>query len=151
MNINLVCVGQLKEEFWKEAVAEYQKRLQRFCKINIKELSEQNKYQDKNRILFEEGREILENMQGYSILLDIDGKELSSQQLADKLKNIAQQQSTINFIIGGSYGVSDEVKNRADERLSLGKITLPHNLARVVVIEQIYRAFMINSGSKYHK
>ena len=151
MNINLVCVGQLKEEFWKEATREYQKRLQRFCKINIKELSEQNKYQDKNRILFEEGREILENMQGYSILLDIDGKELSSQQLADMLKNIAQQQSTINFIIGGSYGVSDEVKNRADERLSLGKITLPHNLARVVVIEQIYRAFMINSGSKYHK
>lgn len=151
MNINIVCVGNLKEKFWIEASEEYKKRLQKFCKITVKELQEQNKFQDKERILLSEGEEIIDNLNGYSILLDINGKELSSEDLAVKISQIMQQKSTITFIIGGSYGVSDEVKQKVDERLSFGKITLPHNLARVVLLEQIYRVFMINGGGKYHK
>ena len=151
MNINIVCVGNLKEKFWAEAIDEYKKRLQKFCKIKIIEVQEQNKYINEKTILQAEGKEIVENLNGHTILLDINGKQLSSEELSDKLSSIMQQTSTITFIIGGSYGVSEEVKNKTDERLSFGKITLPHNLARVVLIEQIYRAFMIMSGGKYHK
>lgn len=151
MNINVVCVGNLKEKFWIDAAAEYQKRLQRFCKLQIKEVQEQNRFNNIDQILQAEGKEIIEKISGYVILLDINGREVSSEEMATKLENIQNRNSTITFIIGGSYGVSEEIKKKADERLSFGKITLPHNLARVVLLEQIYRAFMINSGSKYHK
>lgn len=151
MNIVLLCVGSLKERFWEDATKEYQKRLQKFCKLEIKELSEQNKFSGIDKIIAEEGKEIIANIKGYSILFDIEGKEQSSEQFAKNISSLFQKSSTLTFIIGGSYGVSEEVKKRVDERLSFGKITLPHNLARVVALEQIYRAFMINGGGKYHK
>lgn len=151
MNINIVCVGNLKEKFWLEAEGEYLKRLQRFCKLSIKEVAEANKYSDIDKILSDEGRHIIESRSGHCILLDINGKEVSSEELAKKIESLMQQTSTITFIIGGSYGVSDEVKNSVDEKVSFGKITLPHNLARIVLLEQIYRSFMILSNSKYHK
>lgn len=151
MQIRLVCVGNLKEKFWQSAIEEYKKRLQKFCNLQIIELDEQNKYQDVNKILSEEGKSIIANLGGYNILLDIEGKAYSSEELANKIKQTLLTSSTITFIIGGSYGVSDEVKRSVQERISFGKITMPHNLARVVALEQIYRAFMINSGAKYHK
>ena len=151
MQIRLVCVGNLKEKFWQSATEEYKKRLQKFCNLQIIELDEQNKYQDVNKILSEEGKSIIANLGGYNILLDIEGKLCSSEELANKIKQTLLTSSTITFIIGGSYGVSDEVKRSVQERISFGKITMPHNLARVVALEQIYRAFMINSGAKYHK
>lgn len=151
MQIRLVCVGNLKEKFWQSAIEEYKKRLQKFCNLQIIELDEQNKYQDVNKILSEEGKSIIANLGGYNILLDIEGKAYSSEELANKIKQTLLSSSTITFIIGGSYGVSDEVKKSVQERISFGKITMPHNLARVVALEQIYRAFMINSGAKYHK
>ena len=151
MHIRLVCVGSLKEDFWQKACQEYQKRLQKFCTLQIIELQEQNKYEQVDKILSAEGGLILSNLSGYNILLDIEGKLCSSSELASKLNNILLTNSTITFIIGGSYGVSNSVKESVKERLSFGKITLPHNLARVVLLEQIYRAFMINSGAKYHK
>lgn len=151
MQIRLVCVGNLKEKFWQSAIEEYKKRLQKFCNLQIIELDEQNKYQDVNKILSEEGKSIIANLGGYNILLDIEGKAYSSEELANKIKQTLLSSSTITFIIGGSYGVSDEVKRSVQERISFGKITMPHNLARVVALEQIYRAFMINSGAKYHK
>ncbi len=151
MYIRLVCVGSLKEDFWQKACQEYQKRLQKFCTLQIIELQEQNKYEQVDKILSAEGGLILSNLSGYNILLDIEGKLCSSNELASKLNNILLTNSTITFIIGGSYGVSNSVKESVKERLSFGKITLPHNLARVVLLEQIYRAFMINSGAKYHK
>lgn len=151
MQIRLVCVGNLKEKFWQSATEEYKKRLQKFCNLQIIELDEQNKYQDVNKILSEEGKSIIANLGGYNILLDIEGKAYSSEELANKIKQTLLSSSTITFIIGGSYGVSDEVKKSVQERISFGKITMPHNLARVVALEQIYRAFMINSGAKYHK
>lgn len=151
MQIRLVCIGNLKEKFWQSATEEYKKRLQKFCNLQIIELDEQNKYQDVNKILSEEGKSIIANLGGYNILLDIEGKLCSSEELANKIKQTLLTSSTITFIIGGSYGVSDEVKRSVQERISFGKITMPHNLARVVALEQIYRAFMINSGAKYHK
>ena len=151
MYIRLVCVGSLKEDFWQKACQEYQKRLQKFCTLQIIELQEQNKYEHVDKILSAEGGLILSNLSGYNILLDIEGKLCSSSELASKLNNILLTNSTITFIIGGSYGVSEAVRKSVNERLSFGKITLPHNLARVVLLEQIYRAFMINSGAKYHK
>ncbi len=151
MYIRLVCVGSLKEDFWQKACQEYQKRLQKFCTLQIIELQEQNKYEQVDKILSAEGGLILSNLSGYNILLDIEGKLCSSSELASKLNNILLTNSTITFIIGGSYGVSEVVRKSVKERLSFGKITLPHNLARVVLLEQIYRAFMINSGAKYHK
>ncbi len=151
MQIRLVCIGNLKEKFWQSATEEYKKRLQKFCNLQIIELDEQNKYQDANKILSEEGKSIIANLGGYNILLDIEGKAYSSEDLANKIKQTLLTSSTITFIIGGSYGVSDEVKRSVQERISFGRITMPHNLARVVALEQIYRAFMINSGAKYHK
>lgn len=151
INIRLVCVGNLKEKYWLDACNEYAKRLQKFCKLTIIELAEQNKYQEKPRILQSEGEEILSNLAGKKILLDIKGKELTSEEFAKRIELLSQASSTLTFIIGGSYGVSEDVKQKVDEKISLGKITLPHNLARVVLLEQIYRGFMINSGSKYHK
>ena len=151
MQIRLVCIGNLKEKFWQSATEEYKKRLQKFCNLQIIELDEQNKYQDVNKILSEEGKSIIANLGGYNILLDIEGKAYSSEDLANKIKQTLLSSSTITFIIGGSYGVSDEVKRSVQERISFGRITMPHNLARVVALEQIYRAFMINSGGNYHK
>lgn len=151
INIRLVCVGNLKEKYWLDACNEYAKRLQKFCKLTIIELAEQNKYQEKPRILQSEGEEILSNLAGKKLLLDIKGKELTSEEFAKRIELLSQVSSSLTFIIGGSYGVSEDVKQKVDEKISLGKITLPHNLARVVLLEQIYRGFMINSGSKYHK
>lgn len=151
ININIVCVGNLKEDFWKKACEEYQKRLSRFCNLKVIELAEQNKFDSIERIVTEEGEDILSHLAGNNILLDVKGKELSSEELAEKIKNDSLMSSEFTFVIGGSYGVSSEVKEKIKTKISFGKITLPHNLARVVLLEQIYRAFMINSNSKYHK
>ena len=150
ININIVCVGSLKEKFWIDAVSEYGKRLSRFCKLKILELPQQEKF-DKQKCLEGEGDEILRAVRGYKILLDIEGQQLTSNELAKKIEKVSLSNSEITFIIGGSYGVSEKVKEQVDFRLSFGKITLPHNLARVVLVEQIYRAFMITSGNTYHK
>lgn len=150
ININIVCVGALKEKFWIDAVSEYGKRLSRFCKLKILELPQQEKF-DKQKCLEGEGDEILRAVRGYKILLDIEGKQFTSNELAKKIEKVSLSNSEITFIIGGSYGVSENVKEQVDFRLSFGKITLPHNLARVVLVEQIYRAFMITSGNTYHK
>lgn len=150
ININIVCVGALKEKFWIDAVSEYGKRLSRFCKLKILELPQQEKF-DKQKCLEGEGDEILRAVRGYKILLDIEGQQFTSNELAKKIEKVLLSNSEITFIIGGSYGVSEKVKAQVDFRLSFGKITLPHNLARVVLVEQIYRAFMITSGSTYHK
>lgn len=150
ININIVCVGSLKEKFWIDAVNEYGKRLSKFCKLKFIELSQLEKF-EKQKCLDCEGDEILKVVRGYKILLDVEGKQLTSDEFAKQLESISLLNSEITFIIGGSYGVSDKVKKQVNFRMSFGKITLPHNLARVVLVEQIYRAFMITNGSTYHK
>ncbi len=151
ITINIVCVGNLKEKFWSEAEKEYLKRLSRFCKVVVKEVEEQNKYEVVDKIISVEGEKILSALEGKSILLDIQGKELTSEQFASKIKDISLKSSSITFVIGGSYGVSSDVKRKIEDKFSFGKVTYPHNLARIILLEQIYRAFMINSNSKYHK
>jgi 23S rRNA (pseudouridine1915-N3)-methyltransferase len=151
ITIRVVCVGKLKERFWQEAQGEYVKRLSRFCKTEIIELEEQNKFDNIEKIIALEGEEILNSLSGKNILLDLNGKELASEQFANKIETIALENSTITFVIGGSYGVSNAVKQKIGDKLSFGKATYPHNLARIILLEQIYRAFMINSNCKYHK
>ena len=158
LNIKVICVGKSKEKYWDAAYAEYLKRLRAYCSPEVIEVREARlpanaSPADERNVIDAEGRDILGRISGgdFVIALDIRGKEFSSEELARKISNISFNNSRICFIIGGSLGLSDEVKERADLRLSFGKITLPHQLARVVLLEQIYRAFKINSGEAYHK
>lgn len=151
MTINLVCVGNLKEKFSRDEQAEYLKRLSAFCNLNIIEIKEQNQLASPQSIIEKEGQEIVKKLKGYVVLCDIKGKELSSETLAEKLKNLMQTTSTITFVIGGSYGVSEEVKKQVDERISFSPMTFPHNLFRIMLLEQIYRAFTIIENKSYHK
>lgn len=156
VTINFVCVGNLKESFYKQAVSEYAKRLSRFCKINIIEVPEEQIKGKENEKTIEavkekEGVRILEKSSGYIILLDVLGKSLTSPDLAEKIEEITQTSSKITFIIGGSHGVSNQVKQAADFKFSFSKLTFPHQLMRVVLAEQVYRAFTINNNITYHK
>lgn len=151
IKIKLICVGKLKEKFWVEAQNEYIKRLQKFCKFEIVELPEKNHTSTISETLQREGELILEKVEGKSVLFDINAKLFNSQNLAELIEKSSQATSIISFVIGGSYGVSEKVKHQMNEKVSFGKITLPHNLARIVAIEQIYRAFNILSGTNYHK
>ena len=158
LNIKIICIGKFKEKYWESASAEYMKRLGAYCNVSVTELKEEKlpanpSAADERRVIDTEGRAILGKLAAgdYVIALDVKGRELSSEEIAEKIRKITFTHSSIAFIIGGSLGLSDEVKSRADLRLSFGKITLPHQLARVVLLEQIYRAFKINAGETYHK
>lgn len=157
MNINIICVGKIKEKFFTAAIDEYSKRLSRFVKFNITEVPDEKipdnaSEKEEERIKEKEGKAILSKIKdSYVIAMCIEGTEMSSEALAAKIEEISMRASNIAFIIGGSLGLSDEVKSRADMRLSFGKITLPHQLMRVVLAEQIYRAFKINRNESYHK
>ena len=158
LNIKIICVGKLKEKYWDAACAEYLKRLRGYCSPEIIEVKESRlpanpSAADEIAVINNEGKEILGKISSgdYVVALDIQGKELTSEELAARIGEISFDYSRISFIIGGSLGLSDEVKKRADLRLSFGRITLPHQLARVVLLEQIYRAFKINAGETYHK
>ena len=142
--ITVVAVGKIKETFYRDAVAEYVKRLSRFAKVEIREIAE-------NTSLQAEGVEILRACKGYTVALAVEGEKLSSEGLAAKIKKCTDTGKDMTFIIGSSCGLSDEVKNAADYKLSFSDMTFPHQLMRVVLCEQIYRAFMINTGATYHK
>jgi len=149
MNITLLCVGKLKESFWRDACAEYEKRLSRFAKLKITELPE-----SKSDDIDEESRDIIAHIPkgAYVIALDVGGTQLSSEGLAQKISELGiGARPDICFIIGGSNGYNDEVRKAADLRLSFSRFTFPHQLMRVILLEQIYRAFKINAGEKYHK
>ena len=146
LRITVFAIGKLKESFWKDAVAEYLKRLSGYAKIDVRELPDSNMDQEAQALLcaLPQSEPI--------ILMDIKGTETSSEGLAHMIVTYALEgSSSINFIIGGSDGVATEIKNRATRRISFGPITLPHNLARVVLLEQIYRAFKIIRKEPYHK
>ena len=150
LNINIVCVGKLKEQFWKDAEKEYSKRLTKFCNLKIIEIDDVNQG-EMLKDLEIEGKAILNQIKGKTYLLAIKGKEYSSEDFAEELENLKLNNSQISFVIGGSNGVSNDVVKKIPNKISFGKDTYPHNLARIILLEQIYRAFMINSGSKYHK
>ena len=158
MNVNIICVGKIKEDYFVKATAEFEKRLSRFCTFNVitlpdKSIPDNPSDAECRAILEKEGEQILKKI-GKSdkvIAMCIEGKQLSSEGLAEKIAEIKMQSSTIDFIIGGSLGLSDEVKNRADFRLSMSAMTFPHRIARLMLEEQIYRAFKINANETYHK
>ena len=142
--INFVVVGKIKEAFYRAAVSEYVKRMTRFAKVEIKELSEGVDPEA-------EADDILRSVKGYVIALAVEGEKFSSEKLADKIKKLCDQGKEITFVIGSSCGLSDRVKKAADYKLSFSDMTFPHQLMRVILAEQLYRAFMINAGSTYHK
>lgn len=159
LTVNIICIGKIKERYWTDAISEYSKRLKAFCKFNIIELNEEKTYNNPNEsqitsILDAEGKRIMSKISDidYVISLCIEGKLTDSPQLAEKLSAAALSgKSTVDFIIGGSWGLSEDVKQRSDFRLSMSRMTFPHQMARVILCEQIYRAFEINNNGKYHK
>ncbi|MCR4601099.1 MAG: 23S rRNA (pseudouridine(1915)-N(3))-methyltransferase RlmH [Clostridia bacterium] len=159
MNINIVCVGKLKEKYWRDAVAEYSKRLSRFCSLTITELKEERlpdnaSPAEEQKVIDTEGQNILRAVKNddYVIALDVKGKGLSSEQLAEKIGDLGLQgRSNLVMIIGGSLGLSEDVCRRADFRLSFSAMTFPHQMMRVILLEQVYRAFKILHNETYHK
>lgn len=159
MKITVLTVGKIKEKYFTAAIAEYSKRLGRYCRLEMIEVQDE-KTPDKApeainlQIKEKEGERLLANMKedAYVIALAIQGKELSSEQLAQKISQLTLNgKSHITFVIGGSLGLSDAVLKRADYQLSFSPMTFPHQLMRVILLEQIYRVFKINSGEPYHK
>ena len=158
MKVSIICVGKIKEKFYTDAINEYAKRMKRFADFEVIEVADERLPENASEKEIEqlkkrEGEKILTKIKphSYVITLCIEGKTLNSEELADTIKNACLTTSHIVFIIGGSCGLSDEVKNKSALRLSFGRMTLPHQLMRVVLSEQIYRSFMINSGAEYHK
>ena len=159
IGITVICEGKLKEKYLRDACDEYKKRLSAYCRLNIIELTPHRISDNPSdgeifNALEIEGREILSKIPNGSTVyaMCIEGKQMPSRVLAKRLEECPLQgYSNAVFIIGGSYGLSDEVKKRADFRLSMSEMTFPHQLARIMLLEQIYRAFQISSGGKYHK
>ncbi len=155
MNINIICVGKIKEKYILDGIQEFAKRMQSFGKLKIFELKEDGNDSNRNMSIEKESKSILETLEknkGFKILLDIQGKNFSSEDMASQIEKIGLNgDSTINFIIGGSYGVSEDIRKSADLRLSFSKMTFPHQLMRLILIEQIYRWFSIIKNTKYHK
>ncbi len=156
--IKIITVGTLKEEYLREAVAEYEKRIGGFCKlesINLKEakLPQDPSDGDIRRALSEEAKQILAHMpdRAYKIAMCVEGKQFSSEELATRIEGAFGTANEIIFVIGSSHGLDDSVKNAADLRLSVSKLTFPHQLMRVVLLESVYRCLNIIKGTKYHK
>lgn len=158
MNITVIGVGKIKEKFFCDAISEYEKRISRFSKLQIIEVRDEKIPENPSKkecdaVLEKEGEAILSKIpkNSFVVSLCIEGDQLSSPQLADRIKYLSMEHSHITFIIGGSLGLSENVKNASSLRLSFGKITLPHQLMRVVLLEQIYRSFKIMANESYHK
>lgn len=159
MKITILCVGKVKEKFYRDAIDEFAKRLSRYCKLEIAEVSDEKTDEQASeneiRIIKEkEGERLLKNIRedAYVITLCIDGKQLDSEELSEKMEKLGIRGiSHIYFVIGGSLGLSDEVIKRADFKLSFSKMTFPHQLMRVILLEQIYRGYRIMNHEPYHK
>ena len=150
--IKIICVGKIKEKFYRDAIEEYLKRLSKYTKIEVIECHDYSALPTSD-ILIKEKLEIEKyiNNKDYIITLEIEGKELTSTELAKKIDNIYLSNSNITFIIGGSYGLHNDIKNISNYKLSFSKMTFPHQLFRVILLEQIYRAYKINNNESYHK
>ena len=155
MNINIVCVGKVKEKYIVNGINEFLKRMQSFAKMKIIELKENGNDNNRAFSIEKESEDILKTLEkigGYTILLDIGGNNYSSEEMANEIEKLTVGGvSTINFVIGGSYGVSQSVRERSQMRLSFSKMTFPHQLMRLILAEQIYRWFSIINNGKYHK
>lgn len=158
LTINIICVGKIKEKFFKDAISEYSKRLSKYCKLNILELPDE-KIPDKinsnieNEIKSKECNNIINHIKkdSYIICLDLNGKEFSSEEFSKNIENISMQSSNITFIIGGSLGLNEKILNLANQKICFSKLTFPHQLIRVFLLEQIFRAFKISNNETYHR
>lgn len=159
LHIDVICIGKIKESFFREAIQEYSKRLSKYCILNILELPDEKiplTLNDKNINLIKEkeSNKILSHIKkgSYTICLDLTGKELNSEQLADNINSLSLTSITnITFVIGGSLGMSKELLNFADQKICFSKLTFPHQLIRVFLLEQLYRSFKILNGETYHR
>lgn len=158
LTINIVCIGKIKEQFLKSAIDEYSKRLSKYCKLNILELPDEkipDKINEKleNEIKTKECNNIINHIKkdSYIISLDLTGKELSSEQFSKNIENISMESSQITFIIGGSLGLTQNILNMSNQKICFSKMTFPHQLIRVFLLEQLFRAFKISNGETYHR
>jgi 23S rRNA (pseudouridine1915-N3)-methyltransferase len=159
MKITIITVGKIKEKYLRDAIAEYSKRLSKYCKLEIIEVADEKTPDNasevvENSIRDKEGERILKYIKddAYVITLEIKGKQLTSEELAEKIENLGiQGKSHITFVIGGSIGLGSEVLKRSDYALSFSKMTFPHQLMRVILLEQVYRSYRIISHEPYHK
>ncbi len=157
MKIKIIALGRLREDYWIQAFKEYEKRLSRFANIELVEIAEERIHREDSKkeveaALEKEWEKIERQLEGEVIELAIDGRALDSVQLSKRLEDFALMgSSTLSFVIGSSHGLSPKLKERASLRLSFSKMTFPHQMMRVILIEQIYRVFMISEGSSYHK
>ena len=152
MKITLITVGKIKEKYLKDAIEEYTKRINKYDKIEIIEVKDEGMVEPVKAINLE-AEKIKKhiNPKDYIITMDINGKQITSEEFSNKIDSIYLETSNITFIIGGSYGLSDEIKQMSNYRLSFSKMTFPHQLFRVILLEQIYRAFKISHNESYHK
>ena len=148
--MKIICVGRIKEKFFVDAINEYSKRISKYTKLEIIEISDEA---NESIALKKEGEKILSKIKDsdYVITLEIDGNSLDSLQIAKKIDNNFNSNKNLTFVIGGSYGLDDMVKLRSDYKLSFSRLTFPHQLFRVMLLEQIYRAYKINNNENYHK
>ena len=156
VKINVVAVGKIKESYFQEAVLEYKKRLSKFCDLKIIEVKEENFTKEPNEserlsIMKKEGALISKELKGHIIAMAIEGKKYSSVEFSNLLEKIKNESGEITFVIGGSYGIDEEIKSKAKTKMSFSDMTFPHTLARVMLVEQLYRAFTISADGKYHK
>ena len=155
VKINVICIGKIKDKYIRDGISEFSKRLSRYAGLNIIELSEEDDNKGIETAITKETERIIDTLnkrnRSYSILLDLKGKLKSSEEMAEEIENISLRYSEINFIIGGSNGVDDELRKLVDFRLSFSSFTFPHQLMRLILMEQIYRWISINKNIKYHK
>ena len=155
VKINIVCIGKVKDKYIRDGIEEFSKRLSRYANFSIAELSEEDDNKGIESAISKETERIIniinKKSQSYNILLDLKGKQKSSEEMAELLEKITIQKSEINFIIGGSNGVGDELRRIVDFRLNFSLFTFPHQLMRLILAEQIYRWISINNNIKYHK
>lgn len=154
MDINIICVGKIKEKYLTMGISEFLKRMKSFAKVNIIELKEFGNDGNRDISINKEANLILSQIDkigGYTILLDIFGEMKNSEEMANFLEKLSLNTSTINFVIGGSYGVNDKIRQKSNLRLSFSKLTFPHQMMRFILMEQIYRWYSIINNGKYHK
>lgn len=153
MKINIISVGKIKEQYFIDGIEEYRKRITKYSNIELITVMDESNDLDEKTVKKKEGERILSKISNnsYTIVLDLKGKELDSVEFAKKMDEITNVSSTINFIIGGSLGLDDEVINKANYRLCFSKFTFPHKLMKLILLEQIYRSFKINNNESYHK
>lgn len=148
--MRIICVGKVKEKFFVDAINEYSKRISKYTKLEILEISDES---NESIAMKKEGEKILSKIKDndYVVTLEIEGNSLTSLEFAKKIDNNFNSNKNLTFVIGGSYGLDESVKSRSDYKLSFSKFTFPHQLFRVILLEQIYRAYKINNNENYHK